>query len=248
MVNYVIIGNGVAGTTAAEQIRKRDRDGTITLITQEPHSFYSRIRLIDFLADEATLQDIILKTDQWYQKLQITLATHTHVTQIDPEAHTIMTDRGKKINYDKLLLATGGHPFIPPISGANKEGVFSLRTIQDAQAIKQYRQDNKNHILLVGGGVLGLEAGNALRKTGSTITVVEFFPRLLPRQMDPRGAQSFKPKWRIWDSLFILTQKSKRLREKKKLTVSSFKMEHALGVIWCFSPQAYALMYNSPRI
>ncbi|GAI80956.1 unnamed protein product, partial [marine sediment metagenome] len=89
MVTYVIIGNGVAGTTAAEHIRKRDNDGKITLITQEPHSFYSRIRLIDFLADEADVQDLILKKDQWYQESRINLLTNTQVTHIDSKAHTI---------------------------------------------------------------------------------------------------------------------------------------------------------------
>jgi len=186
-MKHLIIGNGVAGTTAAGQIRQADPDCEITIITEEPHPFYSRIRLIDFLAGEATEDDVIMRKPEWYRENRITLVLGTKVESIDTGEMEVTTESGHKLPYDTLLLATGSHCFMPPIPGHNLAGVFTLRTMEDAKAIKEYAS-GIDEVLLVGGGVLGLEVGNALRKSGKKVSVVEFFPRLLPRQMDPQGS------------------------------------------------------------
>ena len=183
-MNYVIIGNGVAGTTAAEQIRKNDPQGTIKIFTDESYPFYSRIRLMEYLAGEVEIPKLQIRSNAWYDQQKIQLFLNTKVVDIDVPGKTVLTQAGERHSFDKLLLADGSHSFIPPISGADKKGVFTLRNIKDAQEIKSFAA-GKGQALLIGGGVLGLEVGNSLRKTGLKVSVVEFFPRLLPRQTDP---------------------------------------------------------------
>jgi nitrite reductase (NADH) large subunit len=209
-MRYVIIGNGVAGTSAAAQIRKQDSSGDITIVTDETVPFYSRIRLIEYLAGEADDQDIVIYKDEWYGKNNIKLLLNSHVSEIDKDNRRVAVSTGEQLPYDRLLIATGGLSFVPPIPGADKEGVFTLRTLRDADEIISYAEGRKK-VILIGGGVLGLEAGNSLRKKGLEVTVVEFFPRLLPRQMDPEGAQVLKGQMESMGFSFCLGAKSKEI-------------------------------------
>ncbi|MBA4349336.1 MAG: NAD(P)/FAD-dependent oxidoreductase [Thermodesulfovibrio sp.] len=209
-VKYVIIGNGVAGTTAALHIRKLDSSSEIWIISEETYPFYSRIRLIDFIADEASEKDITIFKDEWYEKNRITLILNTHATGIDPASKTITLSSSQKISYDKLLIATGSSPFIPSIKGSNKKGVFTLRTLSDAKRIKDY-STNIYDVIVLGGGVLGMEVGNALRKTGKIVSIVEFAPRLLPRQMDAEGSEILKKKLQDMGFKFFLDAKAKEI-------------------------------------
>lgn len=209
-MKYVIIGNGVAGTTAAASIRKHDSDGEITIISNEAVPFYSRIRLIEYLAGEADEEDIVIYKKEWYEQNNIRLLLNTFLTEIDKDKKEVKTSTGEVLNYDKLLLATGGISFVPPLKGSDKKGVFTLRTIRDADEIIQYTKGMKKAVL-IGGGVLGLEAGNALRKRGLEISVVEFFPRLLPRQMDPEGASILKAQLEGMGFSFYLGARSKEI-------------------------------------
>lgn len=210
-MRYLIIGNGVAGTTAAEYARKGDPEGEITVLTEERHPFYSRIRLIDFIAGEAGEGDIVMHRAEWYEKKRISLLLDRKVENIDAKRKEAATSSGETFGYDKLLLATGGHSFVPPISGAELEGVFTLRTLDDARAIRDYAR-GVEEVLLIGGGVLGLETGNALRKTGKRISVVEFFPRLLPRQTDPEGSRILCARMEEMGFSFRLGAKTRELR------------------------------------
>jgi len=216
-MKYVIIGNGVAGTTAAAHIRKLDSDGEITVLTDEATPFYSRIRLIEYLAGEAAEKDIVIYKDEWYKKNNISLLLNTRIADIDKDKKEVMTSNGERSGFDKLLFATGSFSFVPPITGSDKKGVFTLRTIRDADEIIHYAKGMKK-VLLIGGGVLGLEAGNALRKRGHEITVVEFFPRLLPRQMDSGGAEILKAQLESMGFTFFLGAKSKEIVGDDKVT------------------------------
>jgi len=209
-MKYLIIGNGVAGTAAAENIRKRDHTGEITILTEEGTPFYSRIRLIEYLAGEANEEDIVIHSKEWYEKNKMELHLDAHVSSIDREAEEAVTAAGEHFSYDRLLLATGGTSFIPPIAGADKKGVFALRTIKDADEIISFAEGKKK-IIMIGGGVLGLEAANSLRKSGHDICVVEFFPRLLPRQMDPEGAEVLKAQMENMGCTFFLGAKTKEI-------------------------------------
>jgi nitrite reductase (NADH) large subunit len=188
MKKYLIIGNGVAGTTAAENIRKQDEKGNITIVTEEGLPFYYRIRLNELIAQNLSEQDLLAKKENWYQDQQIELILGTRIVNADPAEKSLTSDSNRKLSYDQLLLATGSHSFIPPINGSGKNGVFALRSIQDARNISESSLQTED-VVLIGGGLLGLEAGNALVKLGKKVTVVEFFPRLLPRQLDVDGAK-----------------------------------------------------------
>jgi nitrite reductase (NADH) large subunit len=187
MTTYLIIGNGVAGNAAAENIRKHDPEGKIVIISQESRPFYYVPALPEYLAGEKGADQITLHPQSWYDQRRIDLYLDTRVTQVDAAQKFVETGRGKRFPFDQLLLATGGKAFIPPIQGADSPGVFTLKTLADADRIKAAAAGAKT-VVLIGGGLLGLEAGNGLRKLGLQVVVVEFFPRLLPRQMDAAGA------------------------------------------------------------
>ena len=188
MAQYLIIGNGVAGTTAAEEIRKRDKEGAITIVTDESIPFYWRIQLNEFISGELTEEKLYARKQSWYKEQGIDLKLKTRIQGGDASEKAVITEGNQKLSYDRLLVATGSHSFVPPIKGADKKGVFTLRSFQDARDIMDWAKKIKD-VVMIGGGLLGLEAGNALRKLGKRVMVVEFFPRLLPRQLDIPGAQ-----------------------------------------------------------
>jgi nitrite reductase (NADH) large subunit len=187
MKNYLIIGNGAAGTTAAEQIRKLDKDGNVTILTEEDLPFYYRIRLPEIVSGDVQEERLIARKESWYLEQRIDLRLKTRVTGAESGKKVVVTEKGGKFPYDRLLVATGSYSFIPPMEGVEKKGVFTLRNIRDAREIAGFAQKIER-VVLIGGGLLGLEAGNSLRKLGKKVTVVEFFPRLLPRQLDVAGA------------------------------------------------------------
>ncbi|MBI5635190.1 MAG: NAD(P)/FAD-dependent oxidoreductase [Nitrospirae bacterium] len=210
-MKHIIIGNGVAGTTAAFEIRKADPSASIQIVTEEPYPFYSRIRLPEFLAGSLDEQELVIRKPSWYEEHRISLSLNTRVTAIDPASKKIITSAGESLPYDRLLVATGANCFVPPISGAEKQGVFTLRGLEDAQKIREYAIRSEGDVLLIGGGVLGLEAGYGLMKAGCKITVVEFFPRLLPRQLDEQGAKILQQKMESMGFTFHLAAKSKEI-------------------------------------
>jgi nitrite reductase (NADH) large subunit len=188
MRNYVIIGNGVAGTTAAESIRKQDSEGKITIFSNEDLPFYYRLRLNEFISGDLPETQLVAKKMTWYEDHHISLKLKTRVEDVKLLEKTAVTEDNQRFAFDRLLIATGSHSFIPPIKGTGNKGVFALRDIQDARNISAYAK-NVEDIILIGGGLLGLETGHALKKLGKRIIVVEFFPRLLPRQLDVDGAR-----------------------------------------------------------
>lgn len=188
MANYLIIGNGVAGTTAAENIRRLDKEGDITIVTDEDLPFYYRVRLNEYISGEVDEQGLMARKQGWYSDQDIDLKLNTRIVGAEAQEKAVVTEDNQKLGYDCLLIATGSHSFIPPIKGSEKRGVFALRSIQDAREIAAHAKGIQE-VVLIGGGLLGLEAGNALRKLGKTVTIVEFFPRLLPRQLDIAGAE-----------------------------------------------------------
>ncbi len=187
MKQYIIIGNGVAGTTAADHIRRHDADGEITIVTDEDLPFYYRVRLPDLLGGEVVESQLIAKKIEWYDEKRISLKLACRITEANGGDKQLLTADGATLAYDRLLLANGSHPFVPPIKGSDMQGVFALHTVNDVRQISEAAEKISN-VVLIGGGLLGLEAANALHTLGKKITVVEFFPRLLPRQLDNDGA------------------------------------------------------------
>lgn len=210
MTTYIIIGNGAAGNAAAENIRKHDKTGKIIIFSKEKYPFYYVPALPEFLAGEKELKGLIIHDIDWYEKNQIDLHLETDIAVIDLAQKSVVTENGERYQYDKLLLATGGTSFIPPMKGAELDGVFSLRTLGDAEKIKKFAQ-RSGKAVLIGGGLLGLEAGNGLRKAGLKVSVVEFFPRLLPRQMDVLGAAILQRQMEGMGFTFYLGAKTKEI-------------------------------------
>ena len=188
MKNYLIVGNGVAGTTAAEHIRKQDREGRITIVAEEDMPFYYRVRLPEVVSGDVKEENLLAKKEAWYKEQGIDLRLKTRVAGAEPGRKALVTEKGEKFPYDTLLIAAGSRSFIPPFKGGDKKGVFALRSIRDARDISAWVK-GVERVVLIGGGLLGLEGGNALRKLGKKVTVVEFFPRLLPRQLDVDGGK-----------------------------------------------------------
>ena len=188
MAHYLIVGNGIAGTTAAEHIRKQDDKGSITIVADEGLAFYNRMKLNELISGEMPEQKLMMKKDEWYREQRIDLKLKTRIEGAEPGGKVVITKDNEKLPYDRLLIAAGSHSFIPPMKGADKTGVFAIHSVQDARDISTWAK-GIHDVVLIGGGLLGLEAGNALRKLGKKVMVVEFFPRLLPRQLDGDGAK-----------------------------------------------------------
>ena len=188
---YLIIGNGVAGVEAAQTIRKNDPDGEISIISSSKNLHYYRPKLIDYLSGEATIEKITIFKPEFYEKKNISNILNTTITSIDPEKKVVCDTNKKSYPYDKLLIATGGKPFVPPIKGVERKGVFTLRGITDAEKILKYSEKSEN-IIIIGGGLLGLETASSLYRPGKKITVIEFAEWLLPRQLDKDGGEILK--------------------------------------------------------
>ena len=183
-MHFVIIGNGVAGITAARALSESGAE--VVIYTQEAHHYYPRPRLQSFLAGEIGLEGLPLYPPAWYEKRGIAVHLGVEVVGLNPTAKRISLADGREVSYDRLLLAAGSRPFIPPIEGVDKGGVFTLRTIEDALAIKRWAEGTKRAVV-VGGGLLGLEAARALMVLGLKVTVLERGPYPLQRQLDAEG-------------------------------------------------------------
>jgi nitrite reductase (NADH) large subunit len=187
-MRHVIVGSGVTGFTAAQTIARADPSAEVHVLGAEPHPYYRRPLLWEFIAGQIDQDALIFRPAAWYAERGIHLHLDTRVTVLDPAAQRLTLADGSDVEYDRLLLATGARSFIPPCEGVNTEGVFALRTLEDALAIKACAREVSTAVV-IGGGLLGLETARALRTAGLGVTVVEFFPYLLPRQLDAEGAE-----------------------------------------------------------
>jgi len=191
LLQYVIVGNGVAGVTAAQSIVRADPAAEVHIFGAEPYPYYQRPRLWEFLAGEIEQQTLYFRPLEWYAAQSIQVHLGARVTALDPAEHLLTLanrDSTKFVVYDRLLLATGAQPFVPPFAGADKDGVFTLRTLDDARAMKAYAGDVLS-VVVIGCGLLGLETARALLSLGLDVSLIESAPHLLPRQLDAEGAQ-----------------------------------------------------------
>lgn len=188
-MRFVIVGQGVAGVNAARGLAQvRSDHDEIHIYTDEKYLYYPRPRLPAFLAGEITLDELILYPAEWYEKRGIQVHLGEAVAEVNPQSKHITLAGGRQVAYDRLLLSNGSRPNVPPIKGADKKGVFTLRTVANALEIQAFARTIE-HAVVIGGGLLGLEAARAVSALGPKVTVVEFFERLLPRQLDLEGAQ-----------------------------------------------------------
>lgn len=188
---YVILGNGAAGHYAAEAIRKRDRTGTIIMISNEPYRTYNRPMLTKSIMADLDEEQIAVEGESWYRENKIYQILDHEVVKIDVKAKEVYLDDGNKYHYTKLIYALGSECFIPPIQGIDKEGVFAVRRLEDTKKISERLKETR-HAVVIGGGVLGLEAAWELKKANCDVAVLELAPVLMGRQLDKAAGDMLK--------------------------------------------------------
>jgi nitrite reductase (NADH) large subunit len=187
-VHTVIAGGGIAGLSAAEKIREVSPGATITVVAGEEELPYYRLNLTRYLAGEIGRDSLPLHPESWYAEQGITLIRGVSVHAIDPETKSLTLSDDRTLDYEKLILAVGSHPFVPPLPGAKLEGVRTLRTSGDADNILEHAGKSAKCVC-IGGGILGIETAGALARQGADITMLESHGWLMPRQLNEKAAK-----------------------------------------------------------
>lgn len=189
-LRVVVIGGGVAAVSAAEAVRNAAPGATITVLSREDVLPYYRLNLTRYLAGEVDANRLPLRPEPWYAEQRIDLRRGVEADRIDAaSAEVVLRGRGREtIGYDRLILAAGAHPFVPPIPGIHREGMVALRTAADAERVLSAARTGQR-VIVLGGGLLGLETAGAVVRQGAAAEVVEGFGWLLPRQLDRRGGE-----------------------------------------------------------
>ncbi|TDT40240.1 assimilatory nitrite reductase (NAD(P)H) large subunit precursor [Halospina denitrificans] len=192
--NLIVIGNGMVGHHFLEQLAESGQAAnfSVTVLGEERNIAYDRVHLSEYFQGK-TADDLAFSTLEQYAEWGFDLRLNTRATSIDRQARTLTLDTGETLAYDKLVLATGSYPFVPPIPGNDREDCLVYRTIDDLDAIRE-AASRSNTGVVVGGGLLGLEAANALRELDLDTAVVEFAPRLMPVQVDEPGGNLLREK------------------------------------------------------
>jgi len=211
---YLIIGNGVAGARAAVKVREADPEGEIRIFTEEAYPFYYRVRFPEYIAGEVAIQNLTIHNKEFYQNKNILIHLEEPITEVNVQKKEVTGQKGNTYAYDALLMATGGNAFVPPIKGTEKKGVFTLRTMNNAISMKEFSGAVRQAIL-IGGGLVGLETGGALLRRGIKVAVIEYNPRILPRQMDPEGAKILQKKMESMGFSFFLNGQSEEILGKE---------------------------------
>ncbi|WP_421873489.1 nitrite reductase large subunit NirB [Marinoscillum sp.] len=237
MKKVLVIGNGMVGYKFCEKLRAKASGEEISVVVygEEPIPAYDRVHLSEFFENQSA-EKLYMAPRSWYEENGIALKTSQLVTKIDRSAQYIETHTGEREHYDYLILATGSSAMVPPIKGVDKKGVFVYRTIEDLEHIIAYAQHVKRGAVL-GGGLLGLEAAKALIDLNLEAQVIEFAPRLMPRQLDDAGSNMLKSKIEAL-GIEILTNKStKEIHGNGKLDKLEFSdgssLETDMLVISC---------------
>jgi len=194
MEHIVIVGNGMVGHHLVAKLVEQQAhlEKRITVIGEERFIAYDRVQLSSLFSGKSH-QDLMLSSEEWYQQHGINLILGSEVTAINRSQKSILLDGDDVLGYDTLVLATGSYPFVPPVPGHEREGIFVYRTLDDLSAIR-HASDKAKTGAVIGGGLLGLEAANALRLLGVETHVIEFAPRLMPVQLDDGAGATLKQK------------------------------------------------------
>ncbi len=188
----IVVGNGMVGHHFVEQLI--EQSGTeqfeISVFGEEIHRAYDRVHLSEYFADKDA-EDLALCEPDFYSKNQVSFYAGEQISEINRSEKVVTTAKGERYGYDKLILATGSYPFVPPIPGFDREACLVYRTLEDLDQIRDFSNGSKTGVV-IGGGLLGLEAANALKQLGLDTHVVEFAPRLMPVQLDDEAGATLK--------------------------------------------------------
>jgi len=236
MNTVVVVGNGMIGYKFCEKfVAKADRSSfKLIVFGEEPRVAYDRVHLSEYF-ENGDAERLTLATREWYKENGIELFTNERVNDIHRDTKTITTQKGRNIRYDYLVLATGSSPFVPEIPGVDKEGVFVYRTIEDLEGILAYVEIIRSTIkkpkaAILGGGLLGLEAAKAVMDMGMETHVVEFAPKLMPRQLDQRGSKVLQVKLESMGINIHLGKATNRILGEGYITGMEFGEEDRLDV------------------
>ena len=219
----IILGNGVAGTMTARTLRELDSSAEIMIISQERYPYYPRPNLIDFLAGDLPLERIFAFPADWAAKQRIEIQLGKEVTGLNPARMAVEVDRKEWVQGDKIVLATGASPLLPGIPGIDRKGIFSLRTLDDALSLLEFLARGPE-VVILGGGLLGLEIGRAILNRGlKQVTVVEYFNRLLPRQLDEIGARLLQSQLEKMGLRFLLGKEAVEISGQETVSQVKFK-------------------------
>ena len=188
---YVILGNGTAGLNAAKAIRERDKTSSILMVSEEKYPTYNRPMLTKALNAGLEISQIQVEPKRWYEENQVAQILGKKIVSVDKEKKEVVLEDGMRLKYTKLIYALGAKSFVPPIPGSEKQQVAAIRTLEDAGKIERMIPKN-GHAVVIGGGVLGLEAAWELKKAGCGVTVLEAAPVLMGRQLDEGAAAMLK--------------------------------------------------------
>jgi NAD(P)H-nitrite reductase large subunit len=187
-IKYLIIGNSAGGIGAAEAIREVDRAGKIAIISDEPYPAYSRPLISEYLVSRCPLEKMLFRPADFYEKNRIQTILGQKVEELDIGERTVRLEKGRKIAWEKLLLATGGLPIVPKIEGIDHSGVFTFGTLDEAKAIDQYLGHRLERAVVIGGGLIGASVTEALTKRGLKVTIVEMKERILNTILDEEAS------------------------------------------------------------
>ncbi|MBF8162605.1 nitrite reductase large subunit NirB [Ectopseudomonas hydrolytica] len=224
-LKLVMIGNGMAGVRTLEELLKLAPDlYDITVFGAEPHPNYNRILLSPVLAGEQTFEEIVLNDLNWYAENDIKLLLGRKVVKIDRKQRLVIADDGSEAEYDRLLIATGSNPFILPIPGKDLQGVIGYRDIADTQTMMDTANTHK-HAVVIGGGLLGLEAANGLKLRGMDVTVVHLGDWLLERQLDRTAGELLQKSLEDRGLKFLLPKHTAELLDNGEGRVCAVKFK-----------------------
>ncbi len=221
--SLVVVGNGMAAMRTVEELLALAPDlYDITVFGAEPHGNYNRILLSPLLAGEKSVADIMLHTREWYRAQGITLHAGDPVEHIDRRRRVVRSRAGLEVGYDRLLLATGSTPFILPVPGHQLPGVIAFRDIQDVDTMLEAAR-NHRHAVVIGGGLLGLEAANGLLRQGMQVTVVHVSAVLMNQQLDQPAAQLLQQALESRGLRFLLNAHTAEIVGAERVTAVRFK-------------------------
>ncbi|MBI3620784.1 MAG: FAD-dependent oxidoreductase [Nitrospirae bacterium] len=190
-LHLIVIGNGMAAGAVLEELVKQPERPAITVFGAESHGNYNRILLSDVLACAKTFDETMLNRREWYAEHGVALQAGVAIRAIDPAQREVVTQAGDRHHYDRLLLATGSTPFLPPIEGLGREGIFCFRNIDDTERMIAWAARH-DQAVVVGGGLLGLEAARGLTNRGMVVTVVHLMSHLMEQQLDAMAGAILK--------------------------------------------------------
>jgi nitrite reductase (NADH) large subunit len=219
----VLIGNGMAGVRCVEEILALAPDRfEITIFGSEPHPNYNRIMLSKVLQGSTTVNDITINDWQWYEDKGITLYAGDPVISLDTAKRRVVSEKGRTVDYDQLILATGSLPFMLPLPGADKPGVTAFRDIKDCNTMVETSKKYKKAVV-IGGGLLGLEAARGLLNLGMDVHVVHIYHHLMERQLSPTSAGMLRRELEKQGMKFLLAKQTEKIFGKKRVEGLLFK-------------------------